>query len=194
MISPTIDLLFPKPVYRVHDVLVEHLDTFSDKIHSILDNVNSKRTGSLNVDSSHSVSDQLHTIPEFKILADTCMDFARDFMSKMIYDQYIIDNCKYHKMWANISNQNDFLFPHIHGTCIIAGVYYISAPQGAMLTMHDDLKSIKHESKQYNHMTYEEYNYNCIPGTVLLFKNDMLHSNKAQPLGEKIAISFNIGL
>ena len=190
----TIDLLFPKPVYRVHDILLNRLEEFDTSIHTIIDSANVKRTGSLNVNSTHSIDDQLFLNPVFKELSDLCMLFAKDFMKQMVYNQHSIDNCKFHKMWANISNHNDFLFPHNHGSCLIAGVFYVKAPVDSTITFYDNLNNARHEALEYNHMTYEEYSYPCNPGTLLLFKNEMLHGNKAQPAGEKIAISFNIGL
>jgi hypothetical protein len=192
--QPTIDLLFPKPIYRVHDLLLDQLESFDLEIQDIIKELNLKRTGSLNVSSTHSIDDQLFLNPCFKNLADLAIFFAKDFMNKLEYDQSIVDNCKFHKMWANVSYKNDFIFPHNHGSCIIAGVFYIKSPPESLITFYDNLNNIRHESLKYNHMTYEDYSYNCTPGTMLLFKNEMLHGNKAQPEGEKIAISFNIGL
>jgi uncharacterized protein (TIGR02466 family) len=192
--EPTIDLLFPKPVYRVHNLLLDQIPTLDSAVHNIIDSANIKRTGSLNVNSTHNIDDQLFLNNSFKELADICMWFTKDFMKKMVYNQYTIDNCKFHKMWANISYQNDFLFPHNHGDCLISGVFYIKAPVGSTITFYDNLNKVRTESLEYNHMTYEEYSYPCTSGTMLLFKNEMLHGNKAQPEGEKIAVSFNIGL
>jgi hypothetical protein len=192
--TPIIDLLFPKPIYRINDLLINQLPILDDAVHRIVKSTSIKRTSSLNVDSTHTGNDQLFLNPEFKDLSDLCIWFAKDFMKQMVYNQYIIDNCKFHKMWANISQQNDFLFPHNHGSCLISGVFYVKAPAGSTITFYDNLNNVKHESLEYNHMTYEDYSYPCIPGSMLLFKNEMLHGNKAQPAGEKIAISFNIGL
>lgn len=192
--NASIELLFPKPIYRVTDLLTNKLDDFESSIKGLVGNNGSERRDGLNVNTTHQTAGSLFLEDEFKLLADACMLHARDFMKQMCYDQYVIDNCKFHKMWANISNERDFLFPHIHGNCLIAGVFYIKAPQQAKIHFYDDLKSVRLESKEYNYMTYEEYGYDCVPGSMLLFKNDMLHGNKVQPPGEKIAISFNIGL
>ena len=182
--NPVIDQLFPKAVYKVYGVLIDELPLLETAAKNIIAETNIKRTGSLNVTSTHSSADQLFLDSRFKSLADVCMLYAKDFMKQMVYDQYLVDNCKFHKMWTNISQQNDFLFPHIHGTCLIAGVFYIKAPTDAQIHFFDDLKNIKHQSQQYNHLTFEEYSYPCTPGSLLLFKNDMLHGNKSQPAGE----------
>jgi hypothetical protein len=136
----------------------------------------------------------LHTNSVFESLADVTMQYAKQFMKEMSYDQSIIDRAIFHKMWANRSYKNDFIFPHNHGICLISGAFYIKAPPGAQITFYDNMNTIRHMQYEYNYLTYEEYFYDCIPGTMLLFRNEQLHGNKAQPDGEKIAISFNIGL
>jgi hypothetical protein len=96
-------------------------------------------------------------------------------------------------MWCNLSYGGDYIFPHNHGSCLIAGVFYVKAPAGYQITFFDDPKNTRQKQQTYNYLTWEEYYYECLPGTMLLFRNDQLHGNKSQPDGEKIAISFNIG-
>jgi hypothetical protein len=97
-------------------------------------------------------------------------------------------------MWVNYSYHNDFIFPHIHGDCLIAGVYYLKSPEGSTIIFYNDINRITIKNEKYNHLTYEDMTYPCIPETLFFFKNDMLHGNILQPQGEKIAVSFNLGL
>ena len=194
--NATIQLLFPKPVFSIEGALVEYLPAFEAEVHNIMnaipDERNNKST-SLNVASSFLENNNLHHNPVFKPLTELALTGAQNFMKEMSYNQSIIDRCTFQIMWCNRSYGGDYIFPHNHGGAIIAGVFYIKAPNNSQITFFDDMKTTRLKQETYNHLTWEEYYYNCLPGTMLLFRNEQLHGNKRQPDGEKIAISFNIG-
>ena len=76
-----------------------------------------------------------------------------EFMKTLDYDHHLIEECKFHKMWFNISNENDFLFPHNHGDCLLSGVYYVKAPQNCFLHFYDDPKQYKIQMQNPNLFT-----------------------------------------
>lgn len=194
--NASMQLLFPKPIYSVEGALLEHLTAFEDEVHNIMNAIPDDRNNknpSLNVASSFLENNNLHHNPVFAPLADLALAGAQDFMKEMSYDQSIIDRCTFQIMWCNRSYGGDYIFPHNHGGATIAGVFYVKAPAGSQITFFDDMKSTRQKQETYNYLTWEEYYYNCLPGTMLLFRNEQLHGNKLQPDGEKIAISFNIG-
>lgn len=190
-----IDLLFPKPVYRKPD-LVSHDQCLSLEV-AIKTNLEKSgvcRDNANNVDSSFHTSNHLNELPEFEEFSKLILKEGQHFLKLLSYDNYIIDNSKIQKMWANVSYENDFLFPHNHGDCLIAGVFYVKAPPESTIHFFDNLEKIKTRRSIYNELSYEEFSYNCKTGMMLMFENYMVHGNKKQPAGEKIAISFNIGL
>ena len=194
MTSPIIKELFPKPVYIVNNLFLDKLINIESvlKKRALAQGVTRSLTN--NVDTTHQTVDDLFNDQELLFLSTTILDHAVTFMQSMNYDKEYLDNSKFHKMWCNFSYNNDFIFPHVHGHCLIAGVFYVKAPLDSYLHFFDNPSSIKWPMKEYNKFTFEDYKFPCIPGSLYLFKNDMLHGNYAQPIGEKIAISFNIGI
>ena len=191
--TPKLHSLFPRPVYQIPDLHLDKISEIENILKDIYENNSVKRSNTLNVDSSAETVNNLYQNPQLQYLSKSIFDYSIEFMQKLDYDKYIIDNCKFHKMWFNISNKNDFLFPHNHGDCLISGVYYVKAPKSCFLHFYDDPKQFKIQMLKPNLFTAEEAAFECLPGTLLIFKNDMLHGNGLQPEGEKIAISFNIG-
>jgi len=189
-----IDLLFPKPIYRVHTLFDEELIDLEKSIKEIINQDNSVRDGRNNIDSTFQTNSRLHLNKNFVNLSNFILEHAKNFFKELSYNQHVVENCKFHKMWANISYGGDYIFPHIHGDCLIAGVFYVKAPSNSLITFFDDIDKIRISCDTYGSLNYEDYSYSCDPGTLLLFKNDMIHGNKKQPDGEKIAISFNIGV
>jgi len=99
-------------------------------------------------------------------------------------------------MWFNISDKNDFIFPHHHGFCLVSGVYYVKAPKDSTITFYNNTYFFPNHIEIHTNNMYnsQDVNFNCVAGNLFLFKGDTLHGNKLQPEGEKIAISFNLGL
>lgn len=186
-----IDLLFPKPLYIVENLKFDNLESI---LNSLIDKKDLSKNSRNNVNSSFESNSKLHSYPQLSDFSSAVLDQGKNFLNEMSYDKKWIDQLKIQKMWVNYSYEQDFIFPHIHGDCLIAGVYYVKAPPNATITFFNDIDRIKIKNETYNQLTYEDMTYQCIPQTLFFFKNDMLHGNKSQPAGEKIAISFNLGL
>jgi uncharacterized protein (TIGR02466 family) len=190
-----IDLLFPRSVYRKENLFTEEERlTLESHIKENLKNSGVSRDCGNNVDSSFYTANQLDKDKNFKQFSDIILDESKIFLQNLSYDEFVIKKCKIHKMWANISYENDFIFPHTHGDCLVAGVFYVKSPPEAKIYFFDNFEKTKIKRSVYNNLSYEEYSYDCLPGRLLIFENNMIHGNKKQPPGEKIAISFNIGL
>ena len=123
------------------------------------------------------------------------------FFSNFTYSKFeppvekFINECKFNNMWTNISQENDFVFPHHHMTfdkCIISGVFYVKSPPEAKIWFYKNHQIPTIKSHKYNHMTFEEYYFESEQNRLILFTSDFMHGNKTQPKGEKIAISFNV--
>jgi uncharacterized protein (TIGR02466 family) len=190
-----IDLLFPRPVYRKENMLdinecleLEHL------IKNVLELNGVSRNTFNNIDSSFHTASHLDKEEGFRKFASCILNESKKFLKELSYDSNTIDCCYIHKMWANVSYDGDFIFPHNHGDCLIAGVFYVKSPPASTITFFDSFEKIKLKRKEYNMLCYEEFSYDCIPGQLLMFENNMIHGNKKQPVGEKIAVSFNIGI
>jgi uncharacterized protein (TIGR02466 family) len=192
--EPKLHSLFPKPVYQIPNLHLDKLPETEQVLKNYCELHETKRSNTLNVNSTAETINTLNKDPKLNYLSKSIFDYSIEFMKTLDYDHHLIEECKFHKMWFNISNENDFLFPHNHGDCLLSGVYYVKAPQNCFLHFYDDPKQYKIQMQNPNLFTAEEIAFECLPGTLLIFKNDMLHGNGLQPAGEKIAISFNIGL
>lgn len=190
-----IDLLFPKPVYRKENLVsLDECLLLETGIKTYLEKSGICRDGANNVDSSFYTNNHLDKLPEFANLSNIILKEGKSFLKSLSYDDYVVNSCVIQKMWANVSYENDFLFPHNHGDCLIAGVFYVKTPAESKIHFFDNLEKIKTRRKVYNELSYEEFAYECKQGMMLMFENYMVHGNKRQPPGEKIAISFNIGI
>lgn len=190
-----IDLLFPRPIYRKDNLIaLEDCLHLEIQIKKNLKDTGVSRDSGNNVDSSFYTSNHLDKIREFEEFSNFILNESKIFLKSLSYNDYAINNCKIQKMWANISYENDFIFPHTHGDCLIAGVFYVKSPPESKIYFFDSFEKTRIRRSAYNDLSYEEYSYDCNPGRLLIFENNMIHGNKRQPVGEKIAISFNIGL
>ena len=188
--------LFPKPIVLVENVFLEKLNFLEDFLKQQIQKQGSKRTVTQNVDTTFHTNTNLFEKEEIKFLTDFIYDKSINFLTKLEYSESYINKCKYNEMWFNISNENDFLFPHHHGFCLVSGVYYIKAPKESTITFYNNSYFYPNhiEVKNLNIYNSQDINFNCVAGNLFLFKGDTLHGNKLQPKGEKIAISFNLGL
>lgn len=193
MSKPQIHTWFPKTIFMVDDVLTSMIPTYESKIKEIVNTLGSRRDGMNFVDSTHSSHSQLHTLPEFKDLADTVLHNAVIFLSELGYDTTITNRIKIVNMWANISYPGDFIFPHVHDGSILSGVFYVKKFEGSQIKFFNNLYKMITVSQMPNNLSYEFCTYDCNPGRILMWQSDFLHGTERQPAGEKIVISYNLG-
>lgn len=191
--QPKLDILFPKHVYRIEGLFLEQLPDFENTCRDIIDVSGTVREGEWQVQTTNQTNNQVLNDPRLDNLRATILEYAREFMREMNYHEDYINNSDFVDSFTNLSFKGDHLYPHTHGLCLVAGVFYIKAPAGAQVWFFDDIPKIeRHYKSSCPSTAHESYAYDCIPGTLLLFKSDLAHGNKSQPEGDKVVISFKI--
>ncbi len=191
IVSPRIETWFPKLIYVVDDICKNNLKSYEKEIKKIKNET--VRTPSFNVDSSHLKDRKLHTNKVFKNLSMEIETHSRLFLSYMGYSENYIKKCCIDDMWFNISNKGDFLFPHTHPGSILAGAFYVKTTENNVITFYDDSNNTYEPPENITNLSMTKCEYQCIPGRLLLFRSNFIHSTPKQELeGEKIVISFNI--
>jgi uncharacterized protein (TIGR02466 family) len=194
MTQPQIHKWFPKPIYIVDDQLIPLIPTYEAKIKELFKNVGGNTNGMLSVDSTHKTNDQLHLDPVFESLNNIIYEHAYNFLVNLGYNNEFIDTLDIINMWVNISHKDDFIFPHVHSNSIISGAFYIKKFEGSKIKFFNDVTSMMPKPTTFNELNYEYCDYDCDVGRLILFKSDFLHATERQPDGEKIVISFNLGV
>lgn len=182
--------IFPKVVYQVDDICLNHLDDFKEQILKL--KTDTKRSPTLNVDSSHTTLQTIHRIKLFDVLSQTVLYYVKDFMQSYGYADSRINDLRMGFMWFNISDKGDFLFPHIHGGAFISGAFYVETAPDNHIIFYDGTKNIYEESSISTEYSHQFFKIDCVPGRLLLFHGDLHHGTPAQESdGRKIVISFN---
>jgi uncharacterized protein (TIGR02466 family) len=185
---------FPKVIYLVDNLLPDELPSYETRIKSIISNSDVKRNNMLNVDSTHKISDSLHEDAVFKNLVDEIYLHSEKFLSELGYTTPFIKKLKIGNMWANLSHEGDFLFPHIHPHSLLSGAFYIKKASNSKIKFFNELTNMLAKPQNTTPLSYDFCEYDCNPGRLIIFKSDFLHSTQQQQDGEKIVISFNIGI
>lgn len=192
MSNASIELLFPKPLYIVEGLCTTELCTFENLAHEIVkDGVN--RSEEFQVSTTNQINNNVLDYAGLEELKSIILEHSKKFMEALEYDKSFINNASIVDSILNISNAGDYLFPHTHGVCLLAGVFYIKAPKESKIWFYDDLQKIERSySANVLSTAASSKSYDCVAGRLIIFKPDFIHANKAQPDGEKIAISFKI--
>jgi uncharacterized protein (TIGR02466 family) len=183
--------LFPKTLVVIDDLLTDKLDVFETRTRELV-NQDSYRNGVLNVDSTHTTNQSLHHDPVFEPLVTAIYDHATEYLKELGYFQ-VLEFIKIDAMWTNISVAGDFLYPHVHGNSIISGAFYIKTNYDSKIKFFNDIADMMPHPIIPNDLSATQYDFECIPGRMILFKSNLMHSTPKQTGGEKIVISFNIG-
>jgi uncharacterized protein (TIGR02466 family) len=193
MSNGNIHMWFPKTLYVLDNLLIDQLLKFEEEIKIILQSTNIKRTGTLNVDSTHQYDDSIHDNLVFKDLVSTIYENSKLYLKELGYNEKFVNSLSIENMWANVSKSGDFLFPHVHPNSLLSGVFYIKTGSNNTITFFDDIHNMNVPSHHDNSLNFSTCDYDCEPGRMILFRSNFLHGTKKQSDGEKIVISFNIG-
>jgi uncharacterized protein (TIGR02466 family) len=186
---------FPKVVHVTEGLLPENEVPLLDAaVKNIFRKHGYSNNGMLHVKSLHKTYNSLNTEPEFQLLANSIMSKAKEFATILGYDNKVTESFYFKNMWSNISGEGDFNFPHVHGESLISGAYYIAAPAGCKIRFFSTVQNMMLAPSSLNELNFEYCDYACIQNNLLLFKSDFLHGNERQEGGEKIVVSFNIGV
>ena len=82
--------------------------------------------------------------------------------------------------------------PHIHTNSDLTGVFYIEVPEHSTITFYDNIYDMSKDVTMVNMFSSRYIQHPCTSNSLLLFKSNLLHGNEKQPIGDKLAISFNI--
>jgi|694.fasta_scaffold37530_8 uncharacterized protein (TIGR02466 family) len=185
-----IDTWFPKSIYVLENFNTNNIKLYEKEIKKLKSN--KKRTDYIQVDSSHHI-ESLHKQEVFKNLFDDIKKHILIFLKNLGYNNNSLLKMDFNESWYNISKPGDYLIKHIHPNSIISGAYYLKSNKDDFITFFDNDSMIL-SPNNYNELSYEYCNYECIPGRLLLFKSNLNHSTNKQIGKEKIVISFNFNL
>lgn len=190
MSEPRIETWFPKTIFVRDNVCTDKLKL----LEKIIKNHNhTKRTGSFNVDSSHLTNRMLQKEKGFDNLSKSIMENVGIYLKNLGYCEDYIKECFIGNMWYNVSNKGDYLFPHSHPGCVVAGAFYIKTVEENKIIFYDSVNPNFEPPKYDNPLNWSTAQYSCIPGRLLIFRSDLIHATPCQlEDGEKIVVSFNI--
>lgn len=188
----TIQTVFPKTIFRTDNLLLpEYLSTLKSVSEKLVKENNSKNTA-LNVSSTHKVNNLVNH-QEYSLLSKEIIIRATGYAEALGYSSSTqLQNIKITNMWVNQSNGGDFIFPHVHTNSDLTGVFYIEAPEESTITFYDNIYDMSKDVSMVNVFSSRYVQHPCTPNSLLLFKSNLLHGNEKQPVGNKLAISFNI--
>ena len=188
----TVENWFPRPIYYADNLCTDKLEMFEKRIKNIVQDKGTRTTKFLGVQSTHLTECELHLDPIFRPLCETIEHHVFNFATILGYDSKKAFNMTIGNMWANVSDQHGYNFPHTHPGSVISGAFYVKTAPENVIVFYDKYEVIElpGENTPYNG---SPVSYNCVPGRMLLFKSDLIHGNPAQETaGEKIVISFNM--
>lgn len=185
-----IHTVFPKSFY-LKDDLITNFETKKNNMREVIlqrgDEWGWAHSDTLNAPSLHKTNPSLHTVPEFKELCDAIIKHAEIYSVKMGYNLKL----KLTSMWANLSQEGHYVYPHTHPGSIFSGAYYITAPPSSTITFESGDKFFFTPSSN-NPLTSNEIYLECKPNRLIIFRSDFSHYTTKQLPGEKLVISFNL--
>ena len=189
-----IDSLFPKPVMIVENVCLEHLTLFENTIKAIIRDLGTKATEFQNVESTHATMNNMYDVVQFSPLVKEIQNYSCIFLENLGYTEENISQMRLKNLWANISTEGHYLFPHIHSHSVISGAFYVKAGEEDNIQFYNDLTDTTFVPPRESQLSRRFVDYKCKPGRLLLFKSNLLHGNVAKKdAAEKIVMSFNVG-
>jgi uncharacterized protein (TIGR02466 family) len=193
---------FPTCIFFKENILLNELNLYKKEILDYFEKNKIKKTfeDSSLTNNSYFIDNNIFENNIFKNLINeiysNCVYFCKQlgFSDKQI-SKYTIIN-----IWANLINEFDYHSFHTHanaGSALISGVFYVEAPTNATLSfknLYDNYYTPEYPDLT-NELNTNQIRYSCIPGTMLLFRSNVLHGY-SQHLSKtnKISIAFNFGL
>jgi uncharacterized protein (TIGR02466 family) len=195
MIEHKIIELFPKPILVADNICTDKLDQFEFIIHDIMKQKGTATTEFQHVKSTHATMCDLFNVVQFQPLIKEIQNFSYIFLESLGYSEQSISAMRLKQMWANSSNQYDYLFPHIHSNSVISGSFYIKSSDTDYIQFYNDVTDTTLVPENPTTTTQRVVDYPCKAGRLILFKSNLLHGTTIKKdMNEKIVMSFNIGL
>ena len=194
-----IDHWFPTNIYYKDGILDNRLDEYRKLAYELVDYDRrhpfweSKLKSSFHAGSAGMLQDD----PRFYELSSEALYYSQDFARFLGYDDHTISNLYIENMWANVISGNDYHGLHSHLGSIISGVFYVDAPDEAVLTIGSPQRKDFYPARpqDQNDYTCESAEYLCVPGRIILFRSGTDHGYDAHGSEkDKISIPFNINI
>ena len=186
-----ISLWFPKAIFFQPNILNHKLESYEEEIRNALTEVGVSRDPLKNVSSTHKTRDNLFEVANLDGLRKAFFDQSRLFLDQIGYKN--LDSLHFTNVWANVSYEGDYIFPHNHNGSLISGVYYIKSDINECIKFFNT-PSMLPDPDVWNENNHQFCQYQCIPGSLILFPSDLMHGVEKQHAAEKISISFNMSL
>jgi uncharacterized protein (TIGR02466 family) len=103
-------------------------------------------------------------------------------------------------LWININGKGSYNMMHVHPSCDLAGVFWISTPpysgpivfENPHAFYHNKMKMYSDEV-QANSLQYTSYNFSPKEGSIILFPSYLRHAVEVNESNEdRISVSFNL--
>lgn len=196
-----IDRWFPTIVCCIDDNLTELLPSYQEYCEEITNDIPVGRpfTGSQLVSTFNQEMPQYDRPIEndirFEELFNLILEKGTMFAEFLGYKY----NLKISHAWINKIQAHDYHELHNHalgGDALISGVFYVSAPDSAVIRFKDAVDSYC-PAPPTAHTPYNNKHarYPCLPGRLLLFRSDVLHgydSHNSEKI--KYSIAFDLAV
>ena len=196
-----IHLIFPTPLFIKDNILLNELDLYKKNISNFFEKNKSTRSFSESnlTNNSFFNLDNIITEQVFKNLIIEIYNNCFYYCKKLGFSDKQMVNFGIQHIWANLIKKYDYHFFHTHatsGNALISGVFYVDAPETAVLkfkNLYEDYYTPQHP-ENLNELSFSVFNYNCLPGRMILFRSNTVHGYEAHLNDkEKISIAFNFG-
>jgi uncharacterized protein (TIGR02466 family) len=196
-----IDKWFPTIISCIDDNLTELLPRYQAYCEEITDNIPVGRpfTGSQLISTFNQPMPQYDRPIEndirFKELFDLILEKGTMFAEFLGYKY----NLRISHAWVNKIQEHDYHELHNHalgGDALISGVFYVSAPDSALIRFKDAVDSYSPvPPTAYTPYNNKHARYQCLPGRLILFRSDVLHgydSHNSETIKYSIAFDLSV--
>ena len=179
----------PKSIYYKKNIC--NTDNLRDHILKIKKEKKLFRNDFIDIYTSHNTNYILEKDIIFNELFNKILNESKIFLLELGYTEEFINKIYVESSWFNIGKKGDSLIKHIHPGSFLSGAFYVSCDKDdQILFFSDDDMTMPPEN--FNDLSSKYMTFNCIKGSLLLFKSNINHCTNKQKSDEKITISFNL--
>jgi uncharacterized protein (TIGR02466 family) len=201
-------LNFPTAIFVKDNILLNELEIYKKPLYDYFEKHKSEKSFNASIltnnsffskDSSYASQNNILKNLIFKNLINEIYNNCVYFCSQLGFSEKQIVDYDIQNIWANLIKKYDYHGFHTHADCgnaLISGVFYVTAPETAILRFKNiySISYIPQYPDNPNELSFYEYSYNCIPGRMILFRSHTLHGyNSHLSDKDKISIAFNFG-
>jgi uncharacterized protein (TIGR02466 family) len=196
-----INLIFPTSVFIKDNILLNELESYKKNILNFFEKNKAKKSFSESnlTNNSYFTFNNIFNDIIFKNLIVEINNNCSNYCKELGFSDKQIINFGIQNIWANLIKKYDYHFFHSHATtgkALLSGVFYVDAPETAILKFQNLYQNYytPEYPENLNVLSFSEFNYNCYPGRMIIFKSNTLHGYEPHLNDkEKISIAFNFG-